>query len=98
MQFCATLFFLTNEAEAILEARLFQSESPPDHSTECGQRLQGGSQCVWDVTDGHVRASIVHHHIGVEVVAGELNRGSRVAHVHFSVKFSIRPLRLSCEK
>lgn len=38
------LFFLTNEAEAVLEARLLQSESPPDDSTEGSQRLQGGSQ------------------------------------------------------
>lgn len=88
---------LTNNTEAVLEAWSFQSKSPSYHTSEGCQRLQRGPKGGGDVTDGHIRAPIVHHNVGMQIIAGELYRRRGATHIHFSVYFTIRPLWLSCK-
>lgn len=88
---------LTNNAEAILEARLLQSKRPPDHTTKGWKRLQWGSNRGWDVTDGDIGTAIIYHNVWVEIIAGEIHWRRRVAHIYSSIHFTIHPLWLSCK-
>lgn len=57
------IFPLTNNTEAILEARLLQSKRPSNHTTKGRQGLQGGPNGVRDVADGHIGTAIIYHDI-----------------------------------
>lgn len=89
---------LTNDAEAILKARLLKCKSPSDDPPDERQWLKREAHDRWDGADGHIRSAIVNHHIRVKIVTGEVHRHRRVSHEHPAAHFTIHPLRDPCER
>lgn len=54
---------LTNDAEAVLEARLLKCKRPADDSSDGRQRLKREADDLWDGADGHIRSAVIYHHI-----------------------------------
>lgn len=86
---------LTDDAEAVLVARLLQGEGPANDSSQGVQQPQGGPQGLVDVTDGHVRPSLVGYHVRVQVVVTELLSLNRVPNKHSAIHFSVHSLWFS---
>ncbi len=87
---------LTNDAEAVLEARLLKCKRPADDSSDGRQRQQREADDRWNGTDGHVRSAVIHHHIRVEIITGKIHRHRWVSHNHPAAHFTVHPLRNTC--
>ncbi len=87
---------LTNDAEAVLEARLLKCKRPADDSSDGRQRQQREADDRWNGADGHVRSAVIHHHIRVEIITGKIHRHRWVSHNHPATHFTVHPLRNTC--